>query len=331
MLREVLRIVYDFEEELTDKNWEKLHDRAGQARKKPGRLKELCRLAGVEKILVHLPAQPAAQIGYDDSIFTGLSDLYMPNMLTRKELARVESQTGVSVGKAGDYLEAVVSYLKRAAACGQRGLRVSIAPTLKVLRPGASAVESAFDRAINGKTPAGDDKAALETFVLDAAITGAAETGMVVQVFVEGSFLGNCRIPSAEQVLVCSLWDLVAGHPRVNFDVFSISAPLIQTLCLFSKYVKNVYLPGVWWLCQFPEIMRSTYSLRFEMLPSSKWSVFFSDAYEVEWIIGKAALTRKELARSLASKVIDGYMSEENAVFCARQVLFETPRQLYKL
>jgi hypothetical protein len=331
MLRELLRTVYDFEEDLTDKNWESLYETAERKSKEEGRLEKVCKLAGVEKILIHLPAEPVEKNGLDSSIFVGLSDLDVPGLPGFRGLDQFEKQTGCSVSNSDSMFDATVSYLKRGASLGQRGLRIGISPSLKLLRPGRSTAQLAFDRMFTGKNASDNDRAIIETFSLDAALTGAEETGMAVQVFVEGSFLGKHRIPSAEQSLAESIYALASSYPKVNFEVYSISAPLTQTLCLYCKYLRNFYLPGVWWLCQFPEIMKNTYALRLEMLPAVKWSAFFSDAYEVEWLAGKSAITRKELAYSLSAKVIEGYMTEDNAIASAQQVLYETPRKLYKI
>jgi hypothetical protein len=93
MLRQILQGAYGFKDELREDNWEELYDKAQQARSRPQRLKEICRLAGVSKILVHLPAKPMAEIGCDETIFVGLSDLLVPSMPGPKELAAFEKKT----------------------------------------------------------------------------------------------------------------------------------------------------------------------------------------------------------------------------------------------
>ncbi len=331
MMRELLRVVYGFNDELTEKNWESLYALSEKKRTESGRLKTVCGFAGVEKILIHLPAETMETIGLDGSVFVGLSDIQVPAMPTGAALDAFEIKTGAAVHNAKQLFDASVAYIKRGAAVGHRGLRISVSAASRIVRPGDSALQSAFDRAATNATLSHDDRCCLETLALDAALTGARESGMAVQVFIEGSFFGQLRMPSAEQELIATLHSLAATYPDVNFELYSISAPLTQSLCLFAKYVKNIYLPGVWWLCQFPSIMDSTYALRLEMLPAVKWSAFFSDAYEVEWIVGKALLTRKELARSLALKVTEGYMSEDDALAVASQVLSGSSKQLYKI
>jgi len=331
MLRRVLEAAYDFDEELNERNWEALYARVEEAARRPGRLKELCRLAGVEKILVHLPPSPVKEIGCDPDIFVGLSDLSLPAVPDAGALANFEKCTGRSVHTARQYFDATLSHLERGAAAGQRGLRVNILGNATYRKASDATIQSAFDRAATGKQISEDDRSVLVTFALDAAATGAARTGMTIQVFLSKQSGPDRRIPSADESLVSMLWDLVAEHPRVNFEVYTISAAFTQILTIYSKYLANLYLGGIWWYCQFPRIMSETYSLRFEALPACKWSGFFSDAYVAEWIIGKSAITRKEMARALSEKVLEGYMTEEQAIRSAREVLYETPRRLYRL
>ncbi|MFA6717379.1 MAG: hypothetical protein WCS27_18505, partial [Victivallaceae bacterium] len=209
MLRELLRTVYGFDEKLTENNWKKLYETVDRKSHEPGRVKEVCKLAGVEKVFIHLPAVPVAQSGLDQSIFVGLSDLEIPVVPGAKGIAALEQQTGASISSADDMFNAAVEYLQRGAACGQRGVRIGISPALRLSRPGRAAVERSFDRLIMGKNCQDEDRVIVETFALDAVLAGAAATGMVVQVFVEGSFLGEERIPSAEQSLAASLHGLV--------------------------------------------------------------------------------------------------------------------------
>ncbi len=67
---------------------------------------------------------------------------------------------------------------------------------------------------------------------------------------------------------------------------------------------------------------------RLDMLPVNKQVGFFSDAYCVEWVYGKAHLVRKQLARVLAEKVESGQYSRDDAVSIARSILHESPQTL---
>jgi len=331
MLRETLRQVYGLDEELTLKNCDRLYDESVARRRVPGRFGEICRIAGVSGILVHLPPRPVAQCGADDAIFIGLSDLRVPGLPDRQSLASFEKQSGVAVHSPRDLQQAAVSYCKRCAAAGQVGLRVNI-PTSCVIRDATPAeTENAFAKAATGKPLSPEETQLLQTTALDAAAIGAAEAGLAVQIFLATGVVSGLSFPRADQHLLDALMTFVTRHPKVLFEVYTVVEGFTQPLGILAKYRRNCHVGGCWWFCQFPEIMARTYSLRLDMIPASKWSAFFSDSYAAEWIVGKMALTRKELTKALALKVVDGYMTEENALATAREVLFETPCRIYGL
>lgn len=331
MLREVLRGVYGFEDELTLDNCDALFDKSVEMRQRPNRLREICDIAGVSRILLHLPPKPVAECGYDAAVFLGLSDLGPPSLPNQDALAAFEEKTGATVKSARDLLDATAAYHKRAAEAGHVGLRMDISPGCVYGEASDAERESAFDKAATGKGLSQEERQVLESLAMDAQAIGAAESGMAVQIFFARGAVGSVPLPFADQHLIDSLCAYVTRYPEVAFDVYTVAQTLTQHLCVMAKYRRNLHLGGCWWLCQFPEIMSGTYSLRLDMIAASKWSAFFSDAYVAEWIVGKMALTRKELTRALALKVLDGYMTEEDAVATARDVLFETPCRVYGL
>jgi hypothetical protein len=67
---------------------------------------------------------------------------------------------------------------------------------------------------------------------------------------------------------------------------------------------------------------------RLDMLPVNKQVGFFSDAYCVEWVYGKALLVRKQLARVFADKIQADQYTLGDAVSIARSILYESPQTL---
>ena len=67
---------------------------------------------------------------------------------------------------------------------------------------------------------------------------------------------------------------------------------------------------------------------RLDMLSTARQIGFFSDAYTMEWSYAKAILVRRVLSRVLAGKVMSGQYDRKGALSIARQILFETPRDL---
>ena len=67
------------------------------------------------------------------------------------------------------------------------------------------------------------------------------------------------------------------------------------------------------------------------MAAMTKFSSFLCDAYYADWTYGKFQVVRKAMARSLAGLVEAGYYEEEELPAILKQVLHDTPRDLYDL
>ena len=130
------------------------------------------------------------------------------------------------------------------------------------------------------------------------------------------------------QTTIGHLAGMIARHPRLHFQCFLASRHANQSLCTLARELPNFSLAGYWWHNFFPDVIRQVLTERLEMVPVNKQIGFFSDAYCVEWTYGKAWLVRKQLARVLADKVMDGQYRREEAISIARSILFESPQTL---
>ena len=133
------------------------------------------------------------------------------------------------------------------------------------------------------------------------------------------------------QRAIAQLGEIVARHPRLNFQCFTSSRHGNQSLCTLCRELPNLSLAAYWWHNFFPDTMQQVISERLDMLPTNRQVGFFSDAYCLEWTYAKAILVRKQLAAVLAQKVEQGQYSHEDALEIARAILFETPQELLKM
>lgn len=124
------------------------------------------------------------------------------------------------------------------------------------------------------------------------------------------------------------LADLIALHPRLNFQCHVSSVHANQTLCTFCRELPNFSLAGYWWHNFFPQFIRQVIATRLEMLPVNKQVGFLSDAYCADWAYAKAVIVRKQLARVLAEKIGQGQYTMDTAVQIAHAIFFEAPRSL---
>ena len=130
----------------------------------------------------------------------------------------------------------------------------------------------------------------------------------------------------ANQDTIYQIAEIMASHPRLQFQVFLSSAHANQALCTLARELPNFTLVGYWWHNFFPTIIRQVISERLDMLPANKQIGFFSDAYCVDWAYAKAVVVRNQLAEVLAGRVAQGQYSFDDALGIARVILYETPQ-----
>ncbi|MCL1793786.1 MAG: hypothetical protein FWG34_07945 [Oscillospiraceae bacterium] len=127
---------------------------------------------------------------------------------------------------------------------------------------------------------------------------------------------------------VFELAGLIDKYKNLNFSFYLSSQHQNQALCTLARELPNVSLTAYWWHNFFPWSIRQLISQRLDMLPANKQVGFFSDAYCVDWVYAKAMIVRKQLAEVLAEKIAQGQYSFESALATAKQIVYETPRQL---
>lgn len=130
------------------------------------------------------------------------------------------------------------------------------------------------------------------------------------------------------QRTIAQLAEMVARHPGLKFQCFLSSAHANQSLCTLCRELPNLSLAGYWWHNFFPSVIKRVIEERLDMLPINRQVGFFSDAYCVEWVYGKAMLVRKMMASVLAERVELGQFSLEEATTVAGELLAGTARTL---
>ncbi len=106
---------------------------------------------------------------------------------------------------------------------------------------------------------------------------------------------------------------------------------LSHEVAVLARQFPNVYASGYWWHNFFPITIEKIVGLRTQVAPMAKWSGFLCDAYYVEWTYGKLQVVKKAMAAALARLVEAGFSEEEDLPPLLRQVLHDTPRDLYDL
>ena len=122
---------------------------------------------------------------------------------------------------------------------------------------------------------------------------------------------------------------LIGEFNDVHFNLLSGYEPDEPILCALCLGYNNVSLGSFWWQTFYPSVMHAAWHRRLDMVPVNRLCGFFSDGYCVDYIYGRLRMTQRVLANVLAEKIERGFCTRGQAVQIARDLLFETPRQLF--
>ena len=116
-----------------------------------------------------------------------------------------------------------------------------------------------------------------------------------------------------------------------RFDLMMATDVLSHDVAVLARQFPNVYASGYWWHNFFPMTIEKNVGLRVQVAPMTKIGGFLCDAYYVEWSYGKLQVVRKAMAAALARLVDARFFEEDEIPPLLRQILHDTPRDLYGL
>jgi len=116
-----------------------------------------------------------------------------------------------------------------------------------------------------------------------------------------------------------------------RFDLMVASANHSQETAVLARQFPNVSVSGYWWHNFVPAAIEAIATQRVQTTPMTKFTGFLCDAYYVEWTYGKLQVVKKALVAAFAKLIADGFFDEEEVPPVLRQILHDTPRDLYDL
>ena len=116
-----------------------------------------------------------------------------------------------------------------------------------------------------------------------------------------------------------------------RFDLMVASDGLVHETAVLARQFPNVYASGYWWHNFFPGLIERIAALRLQVAPASKFGGFLCDAYYAEWTYGKLQVVKTAMAAALVGLVERRFVDEDALPDLLRQILHDTPRDLYGL
>jgi uncharacterized protein len=167
-----------------------------------------------------------------------------------------------------------------------------------------------------------------QDFIVHYILKKAAEKKLPVQIHTGIFEFNRNDIRNSNPLLLTNLF---LKYDNVEFDIFHAGYPYTDELISVCKQFQNVYFN----LCWINDISISLYkqvlNLLIEIIPSNKIIGFGGDYMFVEGIYGSQKILRRVIYELMIQKIREGYFNEDEAVGFVQKILFQNPKQLYKL
>jgi glucuronate isomerase len=188
-------------------------------------------------------------------------------------------------------------------------------------------------RAAAGKPLSDDDVNALVQFVTWQVLGWHHDQKKAFQIAVGAEYFicDGKSIPRFQETWTSQMARVFHHFGNVRFDLMMASDVLAHEVAVLARQFPNVYVSGYWWHNFFPATIEKNVALRIQIVPMAKITGFLCDAYYVEWSYGKLQVVKKAMAGALARLVETGYYEEDEIPPILKQILHDTPRDLYEL
>jgi glucuronate isomerase len=354
-LYRILRDLYDFNERhLTESNVAALMDQVARSSADPawapGVLKDRCNLQAVATSLEHRSADPAKN---PDSVrfLIDATPLLCPHSAehlpspprdgggaTRETyFARLATLLGERPATPARLARLVRDWLDRTMTGPVRFTSAEVPIERRVTPPDESQVHFVLTQAAAGRDLSGVEADALARFVTWELLAWHHDNRKAFQWIVGPSTIvsGDPAFvpahPRYQERWTCEMAQAFGHFGGVRFDVQTSSEALAQEVAALARRHPNVYASGPGGDGFVPASIARVFAYRIQAAPMTKIGAFLSDSASAEWLYGRLQLVKKALASSLSRLVESRFLDEDELPGLLRQVLHDTPRDLYDL
>jgi glucuronate isomerase len=165
----------------------------------------------------------------------------------------------------------------------------------------------------------------------DPGLAPRTAQGVQIAVGAEYFICDGKSIPRFQETWTSQMARAFHHFGGARFDLMMASDVLSHEVAVLARQFPNVYASGYWWHNFFPATIERIIGLRVQVAPMTKVGGFLSDAYYAEWAYGKLQVVKKAMAAAFAHLVVSGFYEEDEVPPILRQILHDTPRDLYDL
>jgi len=324
--RAALRDLYGFDD-IADNNYRKISERLQRERKKGFYrkiIKDRCNIAAILNNVHHLD--------YDRKWFTLVmyTNRFYP-VYSRAYREQFEKEYGVALHSLRDlerYAERTIAEWKKLGVVAIKFTKSYwlVMRTEKVTRADA---ERLFNRSFEHLGEGFTDAQAkpLVDYMIHFLIQLAVKHDLPVAFHTGFQASGKNIITNSNPA---DLANIFLEYKDARFDIFHCGYPYMREAAVMAKYFPNVCVNFCWQHLISPRAYRQALSEYLEIVPSNK--IFgFGEAGSGELLYGGLVIAKRGIAWALAEKIEEGAMNEKEAITLARKLLYENPRNFYRL
>lgn len=352
-LYRIFRDLYDFNERhLTESNVGALMDQVARSGSDPAwapaLLKERCNLQAVATSLEHRSADPGKN---PESVrfLIDATPLVDPHSTATPPsrgaggparqlyFARLTSLLGESPATTARLARLVRDWLDRTLTGPVRFTSAVVPIEHRITPPDESQAHFVLTQATAGHDLSGGEADALARFVTWELLAWHHDNRKAFQWIVGplaatlGDHTHTPLHPRYQERWTCEMAQAFGHFGGVRFDIQTSSEPLANEVATLARRLPNVYATGPGGDGFVPASIARVFAFRIEAAPMAKIGAFLSDSTSVEWLYGRLQLVKKALASSLSTLVESRFLDEDELPALLRQVLHDTPRDLYDL
>lgn len=232
-----------------------------------------------------------------------------------------------------DFEKSLSTAFEKAVADGMTVVKVSLAysRTLSFDKVGKEAALKVFRRLTNGDESfklSFTEAKPLQDYMLYRLVELAGMHNLPVAFHTglqagKGNYLNN-----SDPLLLTKLF---MNFPDVNFVLYHGSYPFGGELSALAKTFSNVYIDMNWMYSISPSYSERYLNEWIETVPVNKIMAFGGDCMAVENVYSELIAARKIISKVLFDKVIQGYITEQEAMTIARMILHDNAANFYNL
>jgi glucuronate isomerase len=345
----ILRDLFDFHDpDLTESNFREVLDRVEAAGKDPSWaphvLRDRCNIRTVVTSLGNKSADPArnpswmlymldAHYLFCPGVATDLEPFFKGRTTKTAYYEALTQVLGHRPATTAALARLLRDWLDRTVTGDVRFTNTFIPIEQRFLAPDEAATRSALNHASEGLDLSDAEIDALVRFVTWEVLGWHHDHRKAFQIAVGAEYFicDGKSIPRYEPSWTSEMSRAFHHFGNARFDLMVASELATHETAVLARQFPNVHVSGYWWHNFFPSTIEKIVGQRIQTTPMTKVGGFLCDAYYAEWSYGKLQLVKKAMASAIAKLVETGYYEEDEVPPILKQILHDTPRDLYDL